>query len=94
MFWGDGGVNVVQSHMFAYAHYTLPPPSPPPQKTEIVSDVCHRLSVAQLDCDLNMFILCNLVTLILVLTLGGQGKFSFHGIIYFTGSHRVAYHVA
>ncbi len=58
-------------------------------KTEIAIDLCHGSSVAQLDCDLTMFMHCELVILILALTLDGQGKFSFHGIIYCTISHRI-----
>uniref|UniRef100_A0A4W6DB74 trypsin n=2 Tax=Lates calcarifer TaxID=8187 RepID=A0A4W6DB74_LATCA len=41
-------------------------------KTELVSDVHHCSSVAQLDCELTMFFHCELVVLILALTLNGQ----------------------
>ncbi|XP_067453419.1 granzyme G-like isoform X2 [Thunnus thynnus] len=41
-------------------------------KTEIVGDVCHCSSVAQVDCDLTMNIQCKLVILILALTLDDQ----------------------
>nr|XP_020459133.1 granzyme E-like [Monopterus albus]XP_020467958.1 granzyme E-like [Monopterus albus] len=41
-------------------------------KTDIFSEVCLCSSVAQLDCDLTMFINCKLVILILVISLDGQ----------------------
>ena len=53
-------------------------------KTEIVSAVCHCSSVAELCCDLTMFIHGKVVILILALTADGQGKFSFCDIIQYT----------
>ncbi|TMS20412.1 Granzyme B(G,H), partial [Larimichthys crocea] len=41
-------------------------------KTDILSDVCHLSSVAELCCGITMFIRCELAILILALTLDGQ----------------------
>ena len=59
-------------------------------KTEIVGDVCHFSSVAQVDCDLIMNIQCKLVILILALTLDDQGKLNIVFMAFYnvhTGYH-------
>ncbi|KAG8003572.1 Granzyme E [Nibea albiflora] len=57
------------------------------EKDKIIIDVCHLSSVAELCCDITMFIRCELAILILALTLDGQVH-----IVAITGGHEAAPH--
>lgn len=85
--WQRHTLNVCGSkphHLHMQTTQTLPAPPITRKhlKTEIDIDVHHCSSVAHLYCDLTMFVHCELVILILALTLDGQGEFGFYGIIY------------